>query len=184
MGQRELKRSPFGLGWVLILALAGCAHGQVQDPEGPADQGSEMTSDIEGEAEKTVSEGDESSEEAKDSQAAPMEFVSYQMVLLMAGPQAESIPEEEQAALQAAHLGHLRAMSNAGHMVVAGPFSDQDDPSIRGLCLYQTEGIEEARALAESDPAVQAGRLQVQVMTWWTQKGAISFPWMEKSDAL
>jgi len=32
------------------------------------------------------------------------------------------------------------------------------------------------RKLAESDPAVKAGRLMVEVMTWYTQKGALAFP--------
>jgi hypothetical protein len=29
-------------------------------------------------------------------------------------------------------------MRHAGHLVLAGPFSDQPDDSLRGLCIYRT----------------------------------------------
>ena len=44
---------------------------------------------------------------------------------------------------------------------------------MRGFCLYRT-GFEETRQLAESDPSVQAGRMAVDVMTWWTASGALA----------
>ena len=60
-------------------------------------------------------------------------------------------------------------------LLVAGPFSDQRDETLRGLCLYRT-GLDETRRLAEQDPSVQARRLAVDVMTLWTPKGALAFP--------
>ena len=42
--------------------------------------------------------------------------------------------------------------------------------------MYQVGSLSEARRLAESDPAVRAGRLRVEVMNWYTEKGAICFP--------
>lgn len=78
--------------------------------------------------------------------------------------------------LQAQHLGHFKKMAEAGKLVVAGPFMNQDDETARGLCLYRVATKEEARKLAEEDPAVKAGRIKVEVMTWMTEKGAIAFP--------
>jgi len=75
--------------------------------------------------------------------------------------------------------GHLQAMARAGKLVVAGPFDDQTDPRLRGLCLYRTS-LEEARRLASDDPAVKAGRLEVEVLSWWVEKGAMTFPIAEK----
>jgi uncharacterized protein YciI len=77
--------------------------------------------------------------------------------------------------LQRQHIGHLQAMARAGKMVVAGPFDDQTDPRMRGMCLYSV-GLEEARRLAQEDPAVKAGRLEVEVISWWVEKGAMTFP--------
>ena len=65
-------------------------------------------------------------------------------------------------------------------MVVAGPFAEQDDKTAEGLCLYRTGSVAEARSLAEADPAVKAGRLRVEAMTWYTEKGALTFPAAEK----
>lgn len=67
-------------------------------------------------------------------------------------------------------------MAREGHLVAAGPFGDQDDESLRGLALYRVGSVERARELAEADPAVRAGRLEVEVMTLYTQKGALAFP--------
>jgi len=103
-----------------------------------------------------------------------MELVSHSFVLLRRGPRASEYDEAELDRLQAAHLAHLDRMRRAGKLLVAGPFSDQPDKALRGLCVYATD-LEETRALAESDPSVEAGRMAVEVMTWWTQDGTITF---------
>ena len=111
--------------------------------------------------------------------APPTEFDTYQLVLLRRPAEPREYPEEKLREIQGAHLGHLRKMAMEGHLVVAGPFADQPDESLRGLALYRVGSVERARALASADPAVQAGRLEVEVMTWYTQKGALAFPGLE-----
>jgi uncharacterized protein YciI len=103
-----------------------------------------------------------------------MELERFSFVLLRRGPRAQEFSEEELDRLQEAHLGHLKDMKERGVMAVAGPFSEQPDDTWRGFCLY-TVDLEEARRLAEEDPSVQAGRMAVEVFSWWTKKGAISF---------
>ncbi|HTS79367.1 MAG TPA: YciI family protein [Myxococcaceae bacterium] len=104
----------------------------------------------------------------------PPNMERYSLVILkrpnLPGPKVAD-PE----ALQRQHIGHLRAMARAGKLVVAGPFDDQTDQRLRGLCLYRAS-LEEARRLAQEDPAVKAGRLEVEVLTWWVEKGAMTFP--------
>jgi uncharacterized protein len=102
-----------------------------------------------------------------------MELESYSFVLLKRGPRALEFTEEELEELQAQHLGHLDAMREQGHLLIAGPFSDQADETLRGFCLYRTS-VEETRRLAESDPSVRAGRMAVDVMGWWTVRGALA----------
>jgi uncharacterized protein YciI len=105
---------------------------------------------------------------------APPNMERYSLVILKRpanGGPAVADPAE----LQRQHLGHLSAMARAGKLVVAGPFDDQTDPRMRGLCIYRTS-IDEARRLAQDDPAVKAGRLEVEVLSWWVEKGAITFP--------
>ena len=83
-----------------------------------------------------------------------MELDGYSFVLLKRGPRASST-EEELDRLQEQHLAHLDAMREQGHLLLAGPFSDQADETLRGFCLYRTS-VEETRRLVESDPSVQA----------------------------
>jgi hypothetical protein len=69
----------------------------------------------------------------------------------------------------------MDAMRERGAMLASGPFDDRPDESLRGLCLYRTS-VEEARELAAQDPAVQAGRLVADVMTWLVPSGLLRFP--------
>jgi uncharacterized protein len=101
-----------------------------------------------------------------------MELDGYSFVLLKRGPRAFEFSDQELERLQTQHLAHLDAMREQGHLLIAGPFSDQADETLRGFCLYRT-GVEETRRLVEADPSVRAGRMAVDVMGWWTGRGAL-----------
>lgn len=103
----------------------------------------------------------------------PSELDRYELVFLRRPPSRPSISEAEEDELQDKHLAHLRAMHEAGHMKVAGPFDQQRDESLRGMSIYTTGSLERARALAESDPAVQAGRLEVDAMYFYCPRGQL-----------
>ena len=107
---------------------------------------------------------------------AKFEFEQFQLVLLLRPADRKELPEAEAEAIQKLHLAHLTKMGESGKMVVAGPFGDQRDASLRGACIYRVATAEEARALAEADPAVKAGRLRVEVVTWYVGKGYMTFP--------
>jgi uncharacterized protein YciI len=108
--------------------------------------------------------------------AAKFEFETFQLVLLVRPADRKELPEAEAEAIQKQHLAHLTKMGESGKMMVAGPFGDQRDQALRGACIYRVGSVEEARALAEADPAVKAGRLRVEVVTWYVGKGYMSFP--------
>jgi uncharacterized protein YciI len=111
---------------------------------------------------------------------APTAFESYQLVLLQRPEHPRDYPEAKLEEIQKAHLAHLRALAEAGQLLVAGPFDDQPDPRLRGLELFRVGSVAEAKRLASEDPAVKAGRLEAVVMTWYTEKGALAFPGVEK----
>ena len=56
----------------------------------------------------------------------------------------------------------------------SGPLVDQDDERLRGISIWTCDP-ETARRLNNEDPAVQAGRLAVQVMTWMVPAGNVRF---------
>jgi hypothetical protein len=65
---------------------------------------------------------------------------------------------------------------DSGHVVTNGPVIDPPDSSLRGLTFYRTGSLEESRQLAEADPAVRAGRLAIEIMTWYCPPGTMSKP--------
>jgi uncharacterized protein len=104
----------------------------------------------------------------------PDEFDQYELVLLWSpGDRAELEPEAAER-IQRQHLGHLEAMRAAGHILVAGPLLSQPDPRLRGIAIYRTGSVAAALELASADPAVRAGQLEVQAMTWLTRRGALA----------
>ena len=102
-----------------------------------------------------------------------MEFEHYTVALLVTNPAAPELDEAAAAALQDAHLTHLAELHEAGHLLAVGPLADPDG-ELRGLSLLRV-GVEEARRLCESDPAVEAGVFLLRVLPWSTPAGALHF---------
>ncbi|AKS42535.1 YciI family protein [Wenzhouxiangella marina] len=88
----------------------------------------------------------------------------YVMAFLSAGPERGQDPDETQA-IQAAHLAHIRQMAEDGKLVMAGPFMDGGE--LRGIFIFAVDSVEEAEALTQADPAVQAGRLVMELKPWY-----------------
>jgi uncharacterized protein len=100
-----------------------------------------------------------------------VEFDGFTIALLILRPDAPKLDEEAAAALQDAHLAHLAELHEAGHLLAAGPLSDEE---FRGLSILNVEP-DQALELKERDPAVRAGRFSVKVIPWMVPGGAISF---------
>ncbi|GAB2761872.1 YciI family protein [Salinimicrobium soli] len=92
----------------------------------------------------------------------------YYIVFLKAGKN-RSQDSTEAAELQKQHLAHLSRMAEEGYLSLAGPFGD--DGNIRGIAVYNTPTLKMADSLANADPMVKAGRLEVEIHPWWAAKG-------------
>jgi uncharacterized protein YciI len=103
-----------------------------------------------------------------------MELDIYYICLLRKGPRwtAEESPELD--ALQERHLTHTLDLWRSGKTIAAGPVSDESD--IRGFSVYRTATLDEAVALANADPGVQAGRFIVELHVWRTPTGSLPAP--------
>jgi uncharacterized protein len=103
-----------------------------------------------------------------------MEFDHHTLVLLILRPDAPAQTEDEANALQDAHLAFRAELRDQGYLIGGGPLIDQDDESLRGISVMAVDPAR-ARELSEADPAVRAGRLAVQVMTWMVPAGNVRF---------
>jgi uncharacterized protein len=105
-----------------------------------------------------------------------MELESFELVLLRRPPSAPEYDEETVQRIQAEHLEYHASLRASGDVATNGPVLDQPDESLRGLTFYRTGSLARARELAEADPAVRAGRLAVEVMTWLCPPGTLRQP--------
>ena len=56
-------------------------------------------------------------------------------------------------------------------LVVAGPFGDNGN--LRGVFVFRVATLDEAKQLSATDPAVQAGRLVVDLHPWMVPEGIL-----------
>jgi uncharacterized protein YciI len=89
---------------------------------------------------------------------------TYVMAFLKAGPNRNRSAEETRT-LQRAHLDNINRLAAEGKLVVAGPFAD--DGPIRGIYNFDVPTVAEAEALTNSDPAIQAGSLAMELHPWY-----------------
>jgi uncharacterized protein len=105
-----------------------------------------------------------------------MDLEAFELVLLRRPDSAPDYPDEEIDRIQREHLAFYAGLRASGEVATNGPVVEQPDPSLRGLGFYRTGSIDRSRELAESDPAVRAGRLAVEIMTWYCAPGTMSKP--------
>jgi uncharacterized protein YciI len=106
----------------------------------------------------------------------PVDLEAYELVMLRTPENAPDYDDAELDRIQQEHLAHHARLRESGHVVTNGPLSDQPDQALRGLTFYRTGSLEEARKFAEADPAVVAGRLTVEIMTWYCRPGTMTKP--------
>jgi uncharacterized protein len=105
-----------------------------------------------------------------------MDLEAFELVLLRRPEDAPDYDDAELERIQREHLAHHARLRVSGEVVTNGPVIEPPDPALRGLTSYRTGSLEESRRLAEADPAVRAGRLSVEIMTWYCPLGTMSRP--------
>ena len=89
---------------------------------------------------------------------------SYVIAFLKTGPNRSSDPEVRKK-LQQGHMNNIIRLAESGELLMAGPFIDTG--SLRGIYIFDVRTIEEARKLTETDPAIQAGSLIMELKKWY-----------------
>ncbi|MDB5141468.1 MAG: hypothetical protein JWQ66_181 [Mucilaginibacter sp.] len=89
---------------------------------------------------------------------------TYVMAFLKAGPNRLT-DSAARAQLQMAHLKNITRLVDEGKLIIAGPF--MDDQPIRGIFIFNVSTIEEAKKLTETDPAIKAGSLIMELHPWY-----------------
>jgi uncharacterized protein YciI len=89
---------------------------------------------------------------------------TFVMAFLKRGPN-KSQDSITSAKLQRAHLDNITKLAEEGKLVLAGPFLDSGD--LRGIYIFDVATLEEAKKLTETDPAIKAGSLAMELKLWY-----------------
>ena len=111
------------------------------------------------------------SEEVMTKTSTPDTMATAYLAFLTRGPKwtPEKTPHTEE--IQKAHMANINRLAETKKLVVAGPFGDNG--TLRGIFVFKVASLAEAQALAETDPAVQAGRLALEIHPWLVPKGIL-----------
>ena len=97
----------------------------------------------------------------------------YVLVFLKKGPNrlTDSLARVK---LQKAHLENIGRLAKMGKLILAGPFMDNQE--IRGIYLFAVSSVEEAKELTQTDPAVKAGSLIMELHPWYGSAALMELP--------
>ncbi|HET7126456.1 MAG TPA: YciI family protein, partial [Lysobacter sp.] len=90
---------------------------------------------------------------------------SYVLVILRTGP--KRMPDGAgRDAMFAGHFANMDRLAKEGKLALAGPFA-KDPDGWRGLFVFAVEGIDEAKALTETDPVIANGEMVADYHAWY-----------------
>ena len=105
---------------------------------------------------------------AKGDPPPEFEMRTYVLALLFRGPTPEPDPEKSKELFRG-HLANIAKLHEEGKIILAGPMLDKTD--LRGIFLFDLDSVEEAQRLCDTDPAIRAGSLRVELHPWYSAKG-------------
>jgi uncharacterized protein YciI len=93
---------------------------------------------------------------------------TYILALLFRGANRPADPARVEELFRG-HMANSARMYEAGKLLIAGPLLDKDD--LRGIWIFDSESIDEVKALVAGDPAVAEGMFRVEYHPWYSAKG-------------
>ncbi|HMS54827.1 MAG TPA: hypothetical protein PKA27_05460 [Fimbriimonadaceae bacterium] len=91
--------------------------------------------------------------------------------LLVRPKDAPTYPEAELAEIQKGHMANIIRMADAGWLAAAGPLASTSD--LRGIFVFRGTDQKQIREEVAKDAAIQKGRLECRLSTWYVSKGVV-----------
>lgn len=98
---------------------------------------------------------------------------TYVMAFLKRGPNRpkDSIKSAE---LMRAHLDNINRLAEESKLILAGPFYGDGD--LRGIYIFDTDNLDTAKSFTETDPAIQYGSLEMELIKWYGSAALMAIP--------
>lgn len=93
---------------------------------------------------------------------------SYTIAFLNSKPDAVKVDKETTTKLMEGHMANINRLAKEGKLLAAGPFDGGG-----GLFIFNTTSIDEAESWVNSDPAVQAQRWNIELLSYTPRIGSI-----------
>ncbi len=119
-------------------------------------------------------------EMAKKVKADEYGMKQYYLVYLKAGMKRDQ-DSATAADIQRRHLDNINKLANEGKLVLAGPFLDKGE--VRGIFILDAPSLDDAMQWTQTDPAVQSGRLIMEVHPWYGSAALMMIPDLHKKVA-
>lgn len=89
----------------------------------------------------------------------------YQLVILKTGTEVIEDKELVQKLFRG-HLDNIGRLAEEGKLVVAGPLG-KNELEYRGIFIFKLDNKEEIQELLKTDPAIEAGIFDVEILDWY-----------------
>lgn len=95
----------------------------------------------------------------------------HTFAFLRLGPKRAEFTGEPLQELMRGHMANIGKLAGEGKLCVAGPLGQGNpEPELRGIFIFTTGDVAEARALCDSDPSIAAGVLAAQIEPFRTER--------------
>jgi uncharacterized protein len=102
----------------------------------------------------------------------------YVIAFLFSGDRISEYTPEERAEIQKGHMANINELSEMEKLILAGPFFGND--TMRGIFIFNVDSKEEAEELTNTDPAIQAGVLKMDLKEWYGSAALLMIPELHK----
>jgi uncharacterized protein YciI len=86
----------------------------------------------------------------------------FVLVILKTGPKSD-VTQSTRDSLMNGHMKFIGSMAGKGLLVFAGPLQ-KNEKQYRGIYIFNVSSIEEARVMTNSDPSIQSGYFDVELL--------------------
>lgn len=102
----------------------------------------------------------------------------YVIAFLYAGDRISEYRSDERTEIQKGHMANISRLAEMGKLILAGPFFGNE--AMRGIFVFDVDSKEEAENLTNSDPAIIAGVLKMELKEWYGSAALMLIPEIHK----
>ncbi|MGJ8635850.1 MAG: YciI family protein [Phycisphaerales bacterium] len=114
--------------------------------------------------------------------AAESPMDTYTFVYIVTGPATEIDAATQQEAFRG-HFSNMKRMAEAGDLLIAGPYwQPKSFDDLRGMWIFATDDVDEARTHASTDPPGQLGIFIFEALQLKTDDALLELPRLERED--